>query len=157
MSSLVKLATQVSLLKRGKALNQLSLWMTFFGVLLMVMGNYLSLDNGQLIGWFIIVITGLIQQYYALRVSLDADLFSCVAASIQRCVDSEQPNSLELSLQALDSQLTTLGLKKPSQTGQTLDARFEGAMRLLKGQLFCTLIQAILLVTLLACIGWASL
>ncbi|MCL9782973.1 hypothetical protein M9194_16205 [Vibrio sp. S4M6] len=48
MSSLVKLATQVSLLKRGKALNQLSLWMTFFGVLLMVMGNYLSLDNGVL-------------------------------------------------------------------------------------------------------------
>ncbi|MCL9782980.1 hypothetical protein M9194_16245 [Vibrio sp. S4M6] len=84
-------------------------------------------------------------------------MFSCVAASIQRCVDSEQPSSLELSLQALDSQLTTLGLKKPSQTGQSLDARFKGAMRLLKAQLFCTLIQVILLVTLLACIGWASL
>ncbi|MEX5612985.1 hypothetical protein ABFV58_33530, partial [Pseudomonas protegens] len=108
MSTEMQLYSVASLLRRGRALDQLSTGLTLLGALY-GLGQYLltSVTLGGLLVSLALVLLGLVEKYLALRVAFDADLFQRVA---------DAPTTLEHSTQALDQALSALGLQ-PAQRG----------------------------------------
>lgn len=85
------------------------------------------------------------QSYYGLRVLFDAQLFAQLAARLSAECE-RAPDALSPELSHLDQALYTLKLApKPSAPPRPLDARVQGALRLLKCQVGCLLGQLILL------------
>ncbi|MFO1367863.1 MAG: hypothetical protein U1F46_02635 [Marinagarivorans sp.] len=83
------------------------------------------------------------QSYYGLRVLLDARLFALLAARLNSECEAD---TLVTELGYLDQALYSLKLApKPSAPPRPLDARVQGALRLLKCQAGCLLGQLILL------------
>lgn len=141
-----KLSVLASLLKRGREVNVLSLSLTLLSLLLLMLNHYLLFSNWQLVLLSSIVVIGVIEQYYAIRVALDADLFDYLCLSLSGIPSTEQPEVVDQSLQTLDNQLVSLRLIKSEQTHRPLPTRFQGAMALLKVQLVCVVLQVALLV-----------
>ncbi len=77
-----------------------------------------------------LVLTGLVQKYWALRVAFDAELFERLD---------------RLTLAELDAALQSLGLLADGKGGRALGERCQGALRLLKNQALLLGLQTLLL------------
>ncbi|MDP4570906.1 hypothetical protein Q8O96_17755 [Pseudomonas sp. LPH60] len=148
MSSEMQLYSVASLLRRGRALDQLSTGLTLLGALY-GLGQYLlaSVSLGGLIVSLALVLLGMVEKYLALRVAFDADLF-------QRVADS--PASLEHSTQALDQALGALGLQPVEKGGRPWDQRSRGALGLLRRQALLLAAQVLVLLSLILASPWLT-
>lgn len=148
MSSEMQLFSVASLLRRGRALDQLSTGLTLLGALY-GLAQYLlaSVTLGGLIVSLALVLLGLVEKYLALRVAFDADLF-------QRVADS--PMSLEHSTQALDQALGALGLQPAEKGGRPWDQRSRGALGLLRRQALLLAAQVLTLLSLILASPWLT-
>ena len=84
-----------------------------------------------------LLITGLVEKYWALRVALDAELFQRLA---------EAGEQLDSQTHALDQALQNLGLQNAEQGGRTWSLRAQGALGLLRKQALCLLLQIVIVV-----------
>lgn len=122
----MELHVVASVLRRGRALDQLSTGMTLLGVVFGLLQLLLitPVALGLLLSAWLIVV-GLLQNYWVLRVTFDADLIDAVAQDVdavpQRTVD-------------LDQALQSLGLQPANRTGRPWAERQRGALRLLRNQ-----------------------
>ena len=127
-----------SLLRRGRSLDHfsstLSLVAVIFG-LSPLLGAPASLSLALFCA--LLLIAGLAEKYWALRVALDADLFQHLAAA------GEQ---LDAQTQGLDQALQRLGLQPEEQGGRTWISRGQGALGLLRKQVLCLLLQVVIVV-----------
>lgn len=148
----MQLTLMISTLRRGVALDKASSLLTVLG---------LGLTLAPLFGWphyephyeshyeshygwlalsgLLLLLLGIGEKYWALRVALDVDLFSALAKS----------QDIEQGLGELDSALQQLGLAPRSSLQQlaprSLLSRSQGALRLLRNQAWCLGGQVILL------------
>ncbi|MDP9939097.1 hypothetical protein [Ectopseudomonas alcaliphila] len=127
-----------ALLRRGRSLDHcssaLSLLALVFG-LAPWLGTPASLALALLCA--ALLIAGLAEKYWALRVALDAELFQHLAQA------GEQ---LDNQTRALDQALQHLGLQNAQQVGRTWDLRSQGALGLLRKQALCLLLQIVIVV-----------
>ena len=127
-----------ALLRRGRSLDHcsgaLSLLAVLFG-LAPWLGAPPSLTLALLCT--ALLITGLAEKYWALRVALDAELFQRLAQA------GEQ---LDSQTHALDQALQNLGLQNAQQAGRTWSLRSQGALGLLRKQALCLLLQIVIVV-----------
>ena len=84
-----------------------------------------------------LLITGLAEKYWALRVALDVELFQHLA---------ESGEQLDCQTHAMDQALQNLGLQNAQQAGRTWSLRSQGALGLLRKQALCLLIQIVIVV-----------
>lgn len=133
-----------SLLRRGSSLNGLSSALTvlalalgFYGVLMASASLAFSLSMALL------VLLGLVQKFYAMRVALDADLFAAMANA---------GDALPERTRQLDDALTTYAGVPAERTGRPWSERSRGALALLRRQvLLCAaqwFIALLILITL---------
>ena len=127
-----------ALLRRGRSLDHcssaLSLVAVVFG-LAPWLGSPASLMLALLCA--VLLITGLAEKYWALRVALDAELFQRLA---------EAGEQLDSQTHALDQALQNLGLQNAQQAGRTWSLRSQGALGLLRKQALCLLLQIVIVV-----------
>ncbi|MEO1766730.1 hypothetical protein [Thiobacter aerophilum] len=83
-----------------------------------------------------IVILGIGAIWYGVRIAIDAHLF--------RRLQAAGPDT---GLDALDQALTQLGWMKPDKLGRCMNARIQGALRLVRWQVGLTLAQGLGIVT----------
>jgi len=127
-----------ALLRRGRSLDHcssaLSLLAVVFG-LAPWLGPPASLALALLCA--ALLIAGLAEKYWALRVALDAELFQRLA---------EAGEQLDNQTRALDQALQNLGLQNAQQVGRTWSLRAQGALGLLRKQALCLLLQIVIVV-----------
>lgn len=148
MSLQMKLGVHISLLRRSAELDKLSLAITAFAVVLLMCHGFLILAQWQLMLLLALVLLGLVAKMYALRVSLDADLFAQLARLLQS-QNATTDQAIEPLLLELDSELAKLSLINAPQQTRALLPRCQGALRLLQRQFLCVLLQLLLLFGLL--------
>jgi hypothetical protein len=96
--------------------------------------------SGLVLAWFLykgavfsampvlVLLFGLAEFWFALRVALDADLFAAIGEG-------------KLDAVKLDDALQRLGFIKKAKAGRSMEERSRGALRLLKLQGLCLLLQ----------------
>ena len=139
----MELQVVASLLRRGRSLDQLSTGLT---VARRVVRPGAVADGRAfrpicllLSLWMIIL--GLLQKYWALRVAFDADLFALLARDTERTAD-------------LDQALQTLGLQSPKRAGRPWTERRRGALKLLRKQAWLLGAQALLTLGVILASPW---
>lgn len=122
----MELHVVASLLRRGRALDQLSTGLTLLGVVFGLLQLLLitPVAVGLLLSAWLIVV-GLLQKYWALRVAFDADLFDAVAQD----ADAVPHRTVDL-----DQALQSLGLQPADRAGRPWAERQRGALKLLRKQ-----------------------
>jgi len=135
MSADMPLQVVASLLRRGRALDQLSTGLTLLGVLL----GLAPLLIGTLSPWCLglglwLLLSGLLQKYWAFRVAFDADLFQLMAGD---------PSALGDRTEALDTALQGLGFQPRQSLNRPWHERSRGALRLLKRQVLWLVLQIV--------------
>ncbi|AAY95386.1 hypothetical protein D3X12_04395 [Pseudomonas protegens] len=148
MSTEMQLHSVASLLRRGRALDQLSTGLTLLGALY-GLGQYLltSVTRGGLLVSLALVLLGLVEKYLALRVAFDADLFQRVA---------DAPTTLEHSTQALDQALSALGLQPAQRGSRPWDQRSRGALGLLRRQALLLAAQVLVILSVILVSPWLT-
>ncbi|WP_025131582.1 hypothetical protein [Pseudomonas sp. PH1b] len=148
MSTEMQLHSVASLLRQGRALDQLSTGLTLLGALY-GLGQYLlaSVTLGGMLVSLALVLLGLVEKYLALRVAFDADLFQRVA---------DAPAALEHSTQALDQALGALGLLPLERAGRPWNERSRGALGLLRRQALLLAAQVLVLLSLILASPWLT-
>ena len=132
----MQLQVVASLLRRGRSLDQLSTGLTLLGVLFgLAQLLMVSITPICLLLSLWMIILGLLQKYWALRVAFDADLFALMAKDIERTGE-------------LDQSLQSLGLQPANRTSRPWTERQRGALKLLRKQAY--LLGAQVLLTLAA-------
>lgn len=149
MATEMQLFTVASLLRRGKALDRLSSALTLLG-LAIGLAPLLGVAAQLLSALFcaLLVLLGLVEKYWALRVALDAELF-------QRLADDAE--HLTLHTADLDQALTGLGLQPANLAARSWDERSRGALRLLRLQALSLLAQLLLAVAIVLGLPWLSI
>nr|WP_298136271.1 hypothetical protein [uncultured Pseudomonas sp.] len=149
MATEMQLFTVASLLGRGRTLDRLSGSLTLFG-LAIGLAPLLGATAQPLGALFCaaLVLLGLVEKYWALRVALDAELFQRLAGDAERLVQ----RTLDL-----DQALIGLGLQPADKTDRSWDERSRGALRLLRLQALALLAQVLLAVSLLLGLPWLSI
>ena len=138
----MELQVVASLLRRGHSLDQLSTGQTLLGVLLGLAQLLLaSISTICLLLALWMIVLGLLQKYWALRVALDADLFALLARDTTRTPD-------------LDQALQTLGLQSPKRAGRPWSERRRGALKLLRKQAWLLGAQALLTLGVILASPW---
>ena len=89
--------------------------------------------------WMIIL--GLLQKYWALRVAFDADLFALMAKDIERTGE-------------LDQSLQTLGLQPANRASRPWTERQRGALKLLRKQAYLLAAQVLLTLAVILASPW---
>ncbi|WP_339544570.1 hypothetical protein [Pseudomonas sp. RA_35y_Pfl2_P32] len=148
MTTDMELHTTASLLRRGASLDQLSTGLTLVGALL-GLSQYLLAGPGVgavLCGAALLVL-GLVQKYWALRVAFDAELF-------QRVADGNQ--ALTLRTEALDHALAALGLQPAERGGRLWSERTGGALNLLRRQALLVAAQVLLTLGFILASPWLA-
>ena len=146
MSSDMELHSVASLLRRGHALDQLSTGLTLLAALL-GLGPWLVGVNAP---WLValsavLLVLGVLEKYWAFRVAFDADLFQRVAEGTQ---------SLAERTQALDQALAALGLQPPGRAGRPWTERRQGALALLRRQVWLVGVQVVLVLGFILASPW---
>src|SRR5690606_34055389 len=85
-----------------------------------------------------LLIVGVAEKYWALRVALDAELFQRLA---------EAGEQLDSQTRALDQALQHLGLQNAQHSGRAWNQRCQGALSLLRRQALCLLLQIVIVVS----------
>lgn len=125
-----------ALLRQGRSLDHCSLALLLLGAVAGLAQSLLAVASPWLLTACLgLVLTGIVQKYFALRVALDAALFE----RLER-----------IDTQVLDATLQGLGLLAPAKAGRPLQARAEGALRLLRRQALAFGLQLLLLLGALA-------
>lgn len=131
-----------SLLRRGRSLDQLSTGLTLLGVLFglaqLLMASITPI--GLMLSLWIIIL-GLLQKYWALRVAFDADLFALMAVDTNLTAD-------------LDQALQAHGLQAANRAGRPWSERSRGALNLLRRQAYLLAAQMLLTVTVILVSPW---
>lgn len=149
MASEMQLALVAGLLRRGRSLDLLSGAVTLLALacgLAPLLGAPPSLAGGLLCG--LLVMLGLAQKYWAVRVALDAELFSRLATD---------PERLPQRSEQLDRALVDLGLQRQAAAGRDWHQRCRGALRLLRLQAAWLVAQLLLALATLLAMPWLSL
>ncbi|WP_460057086.1 hypothetical protein [Pseudomonas sp. S2_D06] len=136
MSIDMQLQVTASLLRRGDLLDRLSNGLTLLGALFGLSQSLLA-DQGF---WSAtcscgLLLLGLGQKYWALRVAFDADLFQRLA---------ERAENLPEHTLSLDQALTTLNLQPAEHGGRPWSERITGALKLLHRQALLVAAQVLL-------------
>lgn len=135
MATDLSLEVVASLLRRGRALDQLSTGITLLGLLFGLVQLLLATISTLgliLSAWMVLL--GLLQKYWALRVAFDADLFQRMAT------ETEQ---LTQRTQAMDRALQSLSLQKADRPARSWDDRSRGALKLLRRQVQLLAVQVL--------------
>lgn len=148
MSTDMQLHATASLLRRGGSLDRLSTGLTLLGALL-GLGQYVVASPGT---WGLtcsvaLLVLGLWQKYWALRVAFDADLFQHLAAGAQ---------DLPERTRALDHALTALGLQPADRGGRPWNERISGALKLLRRQALLVAAQVLLTLVFIVAGPWLT-
>ena len=145
----MQLFTLASLLRRGKALDGLSSAVTLLG-LAIGLAPLLGAPAQPLSALFcaLLLLLGLVEKYWALRVALDAELFQHLA---------DDAEHLALRTLDLDQALTRLGLQPANLVARSWDERSRGALRLLRLQALSLLAQLLLAVAIMLGLPWLSI
>lgn len=136
MSIDMQLQVTASLLRRGDLLDRLSNGLTLLGALFGLSQSLLA-EQGF---WSAtcscgLLLLGLGQKYWALRVAFDADLFQRLA---------ERAENLPEHTLSLDQALTTLSLQPAEHGGRPWSERITGALQLLRSQALLVAAQVLL-------------
>nr|WP_312971687.1 hypothetical protein [Pseudomonas sp.] len=147
MASEMQLQLVAGLLRRGKSLDRLS---GALSVLALVVGlgpllGFMALSTGAAVCIGMLV-CGLLQKYYALRVALDAELFATLAAA---------PDQLDRRTTELDQALLSLG-HKTSGSARSWEQRSGGALRLLRLQALWLGLQLLIALAAIVLMPWLS-
>lgn len=133
----VTLFILVSLLKQARKIDNASFLITitacgvFISMLFIVNKIILTVS-------LVIILLGIVEKYYAFRVSFDKDLFSYLIS----CQDDDLTDALK----HLDTALLSLKLiKNNGNQTRSLESRQQGILLLLKKQLICCFVQVVLL------------
>ena len=138
----MELQIVTSLLRRGRSLDQLSTGLTLLGILFGLAQLLLaSISTICLLLALWMIVLGLLQKYWALRVAFDADLFAMLARDVTRTPD-------------LDQALQTLGLQSPKRAGRPWTERRRGALKLLRKQAWLLGAQALLTLGVILASPW---
>lgn len=128
------LFTCARLLEQGRRLDVLST-----GISLLALGAafYAALLGAALMASVLIAVllSGLLEKYFAIRVALDAALFARMALA---------GDELPSHTQQMDAALVGLGLMPASAAGRDWSLRSQGAMRLLRRQVYALLGQVLI-------------
>jgi hypothetical protein len=149
MASEMQLALVAGLLRRGRGLDLLSGAITLLALaygLAPLLGSAYSPAASILCS--LLVMFGLAQKYWALRVALDADLFTHLAGDAPR---------LQERTDELDQALLQLGLQKTTTVSRNWDDRCRGALRLLRLQAAWLIAQLLLALATILATPWLSL
>ncbi|MBC3384913.1 hypothetical protein [Pseudomonas sp. SWRI179] len=148
MISDMELHTVASLLRRGHSLDQLSTGLTLLAALL-GLGQWLVgvIDPWLLLLSAVLLVIGVVEKYWALRVAFDADLF-------QRMADST--HSLAERTYELDQALTALGLQPAERAGRLWTERRHGALLLLRRQSRLLAVQVVLVLGFILASPWLA-
>lgn len=146
MPSEVELKIVAALLRRGRALDLLSQALTLlaltFGLAQLLTGAIVALYSVLVAA---VVVAGLWQLYWALRVGLDAELFELMAADAGRLAERTQ---------ALDRALVRLHFQPDERTGRSWPERQQGALRLLRYQASLIAAQVLMLLVGILIFPW---
>lgn len=148
MASEMQLQLVASLLRRGRQLDRLSGGLTLLalaGGLAPLLGGKPNPASALLCG--LLVMLGLAQKYWAVRVALDGELFARLA---------RQPEQLAARTQQLDQALAGLGLQPATAGGRDWDARSRGALQLLRRQALWLGAQVLLALAAILAMPWFS-
>lgn len=149
MSLEMQLQVTASLLRRGSSLDHLSTGLALLGALL-GLSQYVMTNTGGwgLIGGSSLLMLGLWQKYWAIRVAFDADLFEHLAAST---------HDLGENTQSLDNALTALNLQPADRGGRAWNERITGARKLLRRQALLVAAQSLAALGLILASPWLTL
>ncbi|MDH0096704.1 hypothetical protein L1F06_000140 [Ectopseudomonas hydrolytica] len=127
-----------ALLRRGRSLDHCSSALSLVAVLF-GLAPWLGAPPSLILALLCaaLLIAGLAEKYWALRVALDAKLFQRLA---------EAGEQLDSQTHALDQALQNLGLQNAQQTGRSWSLRSQGALDLLRKQALCLLLQIVIVV-----------
>jgi hypothetical protein len=144
----MQLQVTASLLRRGDLLDRLSTGFTLLGALL-GLSQYVLTSPGF---WGVtcgsgLLVLGLWQKYWAVRVAFDADLFQRLA---------ESAADLGERTQALDQALTALNLQPAERAGRTWGQRITGALKLLRRQALLVAAQVLLTLVFILAAPWLA-
>ncbi|MEB0222802.1 hypothetical protein [Pseudomonas sp. 10S4] len=144
----MELQMVASLLRRGRTLDQLSTGLTLLGVLFGLLQLLLitPVALGLILSAWLIVV-GLLQKYWALRVAFDAELFELVARDADALPDRTQ---------ALDQALQNLGLQPANRAGRPWAERQRGALKLLRNQAVLLAAQVLPTLAVILASPWLS-
>ncbi len=135
MATDLSLEVVASLLRRGRALDQLSTGITLLGLLFGLVQLLLATISPLcliLSAWMVLL--GLLQKYWALRVAFDADLFQRMA---------NETEQLTQCTQAMDRALQSLNLQKTDRPARSWAERSRGALKLLRRQVQLLAVQVL--------------
>ncbi|WP_252272352.1 hypothetical protein [Pseudomonas subflava] len=149
MASEMQLTLVAGLLRRGRGLDLLSNALTLLALaygLAPLLGMPYSATGGVLCG--LLVMLGLAQKYWAVRVALDAELFTRLANDAAGLADHTTD---------LDQALLQLGLQHAKAPPRDWDDRCRGALRLLRLQAAWLITQLLLALAAILAMPWLSL
>lgn len=149
MSEEPQLALTAHLLQRGRQIERLSDGISLLALAFGLAPLLVAARHPQLAAWLcaLLLLLGLAQKYYAMRVALDAQLFASL---------SNDAGRLGSRTRALDQSLHELGLK-PAGRDRDWPARCRGALGLLRKQAVCFALQGLLALLGLLCLPWLPL
>lgn len=149
MATEMQLFTVASLLRRGRALDQLSNALSLVA-LLIGLAPLLGITAQPLTALFcaLLLVLGLGQKYWALRVALDAELFQQLAGRVEQ---------LTTHTVDLDQTLAQLKLQPANQSPRGWEERSLGALRLLRQQVLWLLAQLLLAILIVLSLPWLSI
>jgi hypothetical protein len=146
MSLEMQLHVVASLLRRGRALDNLSTGVMLLGLALGLSQLWINTVSPLLLILVAaIVLIGLIEKYYAFRVAFDADLFQNIAN------DANQLNDRTVDL---DHALTTLGLLPVDKQTRSWAVRSQGALKLLRQQVLFLALELVLVLGAILIFPW---
>lgn len=143
MSEAAAPAAAATLARTTARLLALGRWLAAFACgLTVVAAIALAYARSPLLGWLASLVLGVAGGCQALHTEFDAHLFADLARRLDTAsaVDSE--------LARLDAALAQLGVRAATMETRPLDARVQGAVRLLRGQAVLAALQAVLTVGL---------
>lgn len=148
MATEMQLFTVASLLRRGRALDQLS---NALGLVALLIGlaPLLGITAQPLTALFcaLLLVLGLGQKYWALRVALDAELFQQLADRVEH---------LATHTADLDRTLGQLKLQAANQPVRSWEERSLGALRLLRQQVLWLVAQVLLAILIVLSLPWLA-
>lgn len=132
----MQLHVVASLLRRGRTLDNLSTGFTLLSLAVGMLQLWITAMPLLTVWLGTLVLLGLIEKYYAMRVAFDADLFQTLGSEARLLPDTTQ---------ALDQALIALGLQPADKAGRPWAVRSQGALRLLRRQLVLVAVQLLVL------------
>lgn len=147
MASEMQLQLVAGLLRRGKSLDRLSSGLSLLALIIGLgpLLGFMALTTGGAV-CVALLICGLLQKYYALRVALDAELFASLAAA---------PEQLDRRTSELDQALLLIG-HKANQGSRSWEQRSQGALRLLRLQALWLGLQLLIALAAIVLMPWLS-